>query len=124
MKSKLFHLGDVLTITTGKLVSKRHMEGVYDILNFMTQDSLFTHQLPRASEEMRPILLKQHPQLASVSGDEVTPENFAAWIDGKCAEFGEELLVTQAPEHAHEFIDPLSELAEKVHPDKIISVRM
>jgi hypothetical protein len=35
-----FHLGDVLTITTGRLVSPRHMDGVYDVLNFMTGDNL------------------------------------------------------------------------------------
>lgn len=121
---KLFHLGDILTITTGKLVSPRHMEGVYDILNFMTGDNLFTHQLGRASNECKPALLEQHPQLVAVTGDEVTPKNFKAWIEAQCAEFGDELLVRPLPEHAHEFIDPMSELAEKVHPDKIVTVRV
>src|SRR3990170_796891 len=100
MESKLFHLGDILSITTGRLVSKRHIEGVYDILNFMTRDNLYTHQLPRASRECAPVLLVQHPQLAAVTGDEVTQENFKAWLEDRCAEFGEELLVTQMPEHA------------------------
>lgn len=122
-EQKLFQLGDILSITTGKLVSKRHMEGVYDILNFMTRDNLFTHQLGRASVECKPALLEQHPQLASVTGDDVTPENFKEWIEAQCAEFGDELLVRQLPEHGHEFIDPMSELAEKVHPDKIVTVR-
>lgn len=123
-ESKLFHLGDILSITTGVLASKRHMEGVYDILNFMTRDKLFTHQLRRAADECKPALLAQHPQLAAITGDEVTPENFKAWIEAQCAEFGEELMVQQLPEHAHEFIDPMSELAEKVHPDKIVTVRL
>lgn len=121
---KLFQLGDILSITTGKLVSKRHMDGVYDILNFMTGDNLFTHQLGRASNECRSALLEQHPQLAAVTGDEVTPENFKAWIEAQCAEFGDELMVQPLPEHAHEFIDPMSELAEKVHPDRIVTVRV
>lgn len=119
---KLFHLGDILTITTGKLVSTRHMEGVYDILNFMTGDNLFTHQLGRAVNECNPALLEQHPQLAAVTGKEVTPENFKVWIEVQCAEFGDELMVRPLPEYAHEFIDPLSELAEDVHPDKIVTV--
>jgi len=121
-EQKLFHLGDILTITTGKLVSKRHMEGVYDILNFMTGDNLFTHQLGRAIDECKPHLLAQHPQLAAITGDEVTPENFKAWIEAQCAEFGEELMVQQLPEHEHEVIDPMSELAEKVNQDKIVTV--
>ena len=31
-QTRYFHIGDVLTITTGCLLSPRHMEGVYDIL--------------------------------------------------------------------------------------------
>ncbi len=123
-EQKLFQLGDILSITTEKLVSKRRMDGVYDILNFMTRDNLFTHQLGRACNECKPSLLAQHPQLAAITGDEVTPENFNAWIEAQCAEHGEKLMVQQLPEHAHEVIDPMSELAEKVHPDKIVTVRL
>src|SRR3989344_6645903 len=65
MQTKEFHLGDVLSITTGRLVSPRHIDGVYDILTFMTGDTLFTHQLPRASDECKPYLVKQFPQLAA-----------------------------------------------------------
>lgn len=54
-EGKRFHLGDVLSITTGHLLSPRHMEGVYEILNHMTGDQLFTHQLPRASRGMRTV---------------------------------------------------------------------
>lgn len=50
---KSFHLGDVLSITHDRLVSPRHMEGVYDICNWLTQDNLFTHQLPRVHDECR-----------------------------------------------------------------------
>ena len=119
---KQFHIGDILTVTTGKLVSLRHMEGVYEILNFMCGDSLYTHQLPRASKECRPYLIAQHPQLAAVTGDEVTPENFGEWLAAQVATHGEYLPVNPLPAHAHEFIDPLSELAEKVHPDRIIPI--
>ena len=123
MESKLFHIGDILSVTTGKLVSPRLIGGVYDILNFMTRDNLFTHQLPRACRECAPVLLAQHPQLAGVTGEDVTGENFKQWIEDRCAEFGEELLVSQVPDDVHEFIDPMSELAEKVHPDKIVVLR-
>ncbi|WP_445080300.1 DUF7736 domain-containing protein [Brevibacillus laterosporus] len=45
---KSFHISDILSVTTGKLLSTRRMDGVYDILNHMTGESLLTHQLPRA----------------------------------------------------------------------------
>lgn len=76
METKLFHLGDVLSITDGRMMSPRHMDGIYDILSFMTGDSLFTHQLPRAMKECQPFLLKQHPQLAGIQFGPVTGENF------------------------------------------------
>lgn len=121
--ARQFHIGDVLSITTDRLVSPRHIEGVYDILNFMTGDSLFTHQLPRAQRECRPHLLKQHPQLAEVDDSTVTPETWKAWLDEQVQRFGETLPIAPIPAGAHEFIDPISELAEKVHPSKIITIK-
>lgn len=123
MSDRLFLLGDILSITGDKLVSPRKMTGVYDILNYMTGDNLYTHQLPRACRECRPFLLKQHPQLASVDDSTVTAENWGDWLEARIAEFGRELPVSPLPEHAHEVIDPLSELAEKVHPSKIVVVK-
>lgn len=117
-----FHIGDVLSITGDKLVSPRLIEGVYDILNFMTGDNLYTHQLPRAMRECRPYLLQRHPQLADVDESTVTEETWRAWLDEQIARFGETLPVSPLPEHAHEVIDPMSELAEKVHPDRIIVI--
>jgi len=60
---KTFHISDVLSITTGRLVSSRHIDGVYDILNFLTGDNLYTHQLPRAMRECKPWLRSQFPSI-------------------------------------------------------------
>lgn len=124
MQSKQFHLGDVLSITTGILMSPRKMDGVYDILNFMTQDDLFTHQLPRACKECAPFLLEQHPQLKGIVIEGVTAENFNQRLEDLCAQYGETILVNTVPKHAHEVIDPESELAEKIHPSNVIKLKM
>lgn len=58
---RAFHLGDILSITSGYLLSPRHMDGVYDILNFLTGDELLIHQLPRAAEAAGPFLLGRYP---------------------------------------------------------------
>lgn len=113
-----FTLGEVLSITAGPLLCD--IGRVYAILNYMTGDQLFTHQLPRAGRECKPHLLAQFPQLAKVNADSVTTENWAVWLHDQILEYGNEFEVKPLPLHAHEFIDPLSELAEKVHPDKII----
>jgi hypothetical protein len=107
-------LGDVLTITTGALVSRDHMDGVYRILNYMTGDNLFTHQLPRAMDEARPVILAQHPWLASIASpvfpDGVTAGDVYAWLDAMEAEHGATVdLEPMAPED-HTHIDPISEL--------------
>lgn len=118
-----FHLGDILSITTGRLVSPRHMDGIYDILNYMSGDNLFTHQLPRVMGEARPILLAAHPQLSSVDEDaEIGPNNVGAWLAAQVALFGEMLPVPKLNEDQHERIDPMSELAEKIHPSRLITI--
>jgi hypothetical protein len=110
--SRSFHLGDVLSVTTGKLVSPRLIEGVYDILNYMTGDSLFTHQLPRASRECAPWLLRQHPELATVDASGVTRTTWRRWLAEQIAQFGDSLEVEP----------PLTELREMVPDDKIIVI--
>lgn len=122
MTARDFDLGDILSVTTGRLVSPRHMTGVYDILNFMTGDNLFTHQLPRASRECEPVLLLQHPQLKAIDADPPGITDWAAWLDEQKAIYGDTLPVEPCGPRVHERIDPLSELAEMVHPDRIITV--
>jgi hypothetical protein len=61
--SMKFSVDDVLSITTGRLVSSHHIGGVYNILNFMTGSNLFTHQLPDAADRCRPFLLERFPEL-------------------------------------------------------------
>lgn len=62
MSVKDFHIGDILSITTGRLVSLNHIGGVYDILNFMTNDDLSIVQLLRAADECRPYLSEMYIQ--------------------------------------------------------------
>jgi len=113
-ETREFHIGDILSVTTGRLVSPRHIDGVYDILNWMTGDSLFTHQLPRASRECEQPLREQFPDLAAI----VPPEDFGdseaavyAWLAEQVAQHGETRQV--APLHAddHTRIDPFTEFA-------------
>lgn len=108
-----FHIGDILSITTGHLVSPRHIDGIYDILNFMTGDNLFTHQLPRAVNECTPFLLQQHPQLESVDASSVNEDNLEYWLFEQAAKFGPTLLIETLPEGAHCFRNPIDELVEK-----------
>ena len=128
MPTKKFHLGDILSITRDNLVSPRHIGGVYDILNFMTGDNLHTHQLTRASDECKPYLIEQFPQLTGPdmdlaiaeldnevmsSREKVHMKKFVAdWLAKQVAKYGEMFDVESIPTKAHEVKDPLMELAE------------
>ncbi len=124
--AKDFHIGDIISAATGVLVSPRHIDGVYDILGFMTGESLFTHQLPRVGREAESVLLRQHPELAAAFEEtkQVTRENWKEMLDGWVARYGEMLPVEPFTVDEHEYREPISELAEKVHPSKIIAVKI
>jgi hypothetical protein len=109
--TRKFHLGDILSVTTGRLLSPRHMDGIYEILNWLTGDSLFTHQLPRASRECEEPLLAQHPDLAGIEVPELDGEaEVVAWLAVQVERYGEtrEVAPLAASDHTH--INPIAEL--------------
>jgi hypothetical protein len=125
-----FHISDIMSIYDGQLVSTRHVEGVYDILNYLHSTSLFTHQLPRAMTEALPHLIALCPWLPTVElwkhpGDVAVEEIKASidrWLAQVIEKHGEwhELQPIHEPVHR----DPIGELADKVGADKIIVVEM
>ncbi len=124
MTTKEFPTGAVLSVVTGILVSENHIGGVYEVLNFMTGESLFTHQLPRVSREALPVILAAHPELQAAvdEAEQVTAENWREWLATWKARYGERIAIPKLNIAQHERIDPMSELAEKVSPDRIAVV--
>jgi hypothetical protein len=130
MSTKRFKLGDVLSITTGVLLSEDRMGGVYNILNFMTGDNLFTHALPRAADVCKPVLLNQFPQLVNVESDPSWPKDGEAWeviaVADNCGELVKTLAVTFGEwfdvEPLSEWVsrDPIAELIDMVGADKVV----
>lgn len=121
---RAFHLGDVISAAFGVLVSPRHMDGVYDTLNFLTGDNLFTHQLPRAGRAVQPFVLDQHPQLAPLVDDVnvVNTENWRAWLDEQIARYGETLELSPIPASAWTHVGPIEEAEAMIGLGKVIPV--
>ena len=122
---KDFELGDVLSITMSRLVSRRGMDGIYDILSFMVGESLFTHQLPRVRDEVEPFILEQYPQLAGIK----VPRNldgkgeWMEWLGRMESKYGKVLPVATIDPADHTHIDPASELVMMGIPrERIIPV--
>ena len=120
---KEFPLADVLGAITGVLLGK--IGGVYAISEFMSGEPVWTHQLPRVCREICPVVLRQHPHLAPVISEaaEVNPDNWQDKLDGWITQFGATITLVAMTNDEHQSIDPLSELAEKIHPDQIIVAR-
>ena len=124
METKSFHIGTVLTITSGKLVSPDHIGGVYEICDWMTGDANMTHQLPRVSREIEGPLREQHPDLAAVD----VPAGLDSWekvnayLESLYATFGERVEVAPLNADDHTSIDPIAEI-KMIRPDaKIITI--
>jgi hypothetical protein len=121
LNTRAFDLGDVLTVTTGRLLSSRHMDGVYDILDFLTGDTLWTHQLPRATEFCAPRVLAQHPDLASIDVPEIEgQEEVDAWLRGAREQYGATRTLTPLDGWASQ--NPVEELCDMVGPERVYVV--
>jgi len=99
MDTREFDLGDVLSVTTGKLVSPRHIQGVYDILDFLFSTNFWTHELPAACAAARPVLIAQYPDLAGVDATSVDADNWRDWLDQQKAALGATRMVTAIEGH-------------------------
>ena len=131
--TKAFHLGDLLSVTTGRLVSPNHIGGVYDVCDFVTGESHMTHQLPRVSREVvTPWLLEQYPWLADIevpefdiprdASQEDAGRIVAEWLAGPVAQYGEMHEVTAVPFGTYVGRDPIAELQEMAPHAQIITV--
>lgn len=123
-ETKQYHLSDVLTITTGLLVSERHVDAIYDILGWMTGEQLYTHQLPRAWRECAPVLCAHFPSLpveSDITVDLRIDEVRAAWLAEQVARFGEHLEVPRLPAREPQYDTPIADAIEMVgDPTKVI----
>lgn len=122
--TKTFTLAQILTVTHGRLLVE--IGGVYEILNWLTGDELFTHQLPRASREAEGPLLGWFPELKRIDVGpwEISTE---ADVDAYMAELAEEYGTTrEVPRLSpadHTAINPLAELAMHFPDTPVIVVK-
>jgi hypothetical protein len=98
MSLRSFTLGQILSITDGHLMCS--MEGVYDILNHMTGEDLFTNQLPRAGDWAKPILRARFPNLADINLDHVNSDNYLQVLADLVAIHGDAFDVEPVPDYA------------------------
>ncbi len=109
---RTFDLGSVLTVTTGRLFTE--MDNVYDILNYLSNDSILIHQIPRVMKTAQPYVLARYPQLEGVGRDVVINgwEDVKAFLDSQKAVLGDSFALSPMPREMCEHIDPIEEAIE------------
>jgi hypothetical protein len=124
-ETKTFPIADVLSAVTGCIMREPDgIGGVYEVLNWMTGESLFTHQLPRVSKEAQAFFVKAYPEWAQTVGEakNVNGQTCREWLVKWTSRHGQTFDVPKFDADGHERIDALSEAAEYFPPDRTIVV--
>lgn len=144
-ETKQFELRTLLSVTTGRLLTKpkgdkdNGIGDLYAILGWMTNDSPMTHQLPRFGDECKPWLLRWFPELEALTPDVIAFCDALADADTDridllkkinrfVFDLGErigrhEFAVPRIPQDDHEVKDPIAELIQMRGTDEgIVSI--
>jgi hypothetical protein len=116
-----FDIGTVLSISHDKLLTS--IDNVYKILNYMLDDNLYTHQLPRAGRFCQKFVITEHPQLEKWDdfNEQITTENWEDFVEKAKAMFGDELEISKVPSGVWTYKEPVEE-AEEIMPKENIIV--
>lgn len=119
----MFPTGAILSVVTNRYLGIPCIE-IQKVLNFMTGDDVYTHQIPRINMECGPVILERYPHLLDDSeGLEVGGEEWVLWVEKKVEEFGAMIDIQSLTDNTiHEVIDPCEEMARLAGPDKIIII--
>lgn len=107
---KEFDLGVILNITTMRLFT--NMEDVYEILNYLTGDNIYTHQIPRVMSIAKTYILSLYPELTGV-GNTVEINSFddaKVFINEQKKVFGNKLSLSPMEKtDGYSYVDPIKE---------------
>jgi hypothetical protein len=116
-------LADVLSITTDHLLSRRHVDGIYDLLRHMTGQDVYTHQLVKVADACAPALVQQHPFLAELKPPKgLDAPDLISWLTEAERVHGETIEVATLDTWEHR--DPIEDAAKAVGADKVWVVNL
>ena len=118
MSEKAFHISDILSVTTGRLVSTRHMEGVYDVIGHLVGRDVLTHELvvfhDQSTEEIHN-QLKWTREVPEATAEDM--KDIPGWLANLEDKYGSEhTLTTPLDRFEDEDYNPLVSLAEMMGP--------
>lgn len=142
MRTATFHIASVLSVVTGTLlthVGQDHpVDGLYEVLSFMTGEDLYTHALPRAANQCKPDIIRQHPWLGSAdvkervahlramlgtpSGKANPRELILGWLSEFTMHYPEQIDLHPLPLDDRAPQDPIAEAEAMFGKDRVIVV--
>lgn len=105
-----FSSGQIVSVVTGVMACE--MDEIYLILNYMTGDDLYTHQLPRAATACEEYIKKQCKWADSVDTSTLSPKTYKDWIKKLNDTYGEWHDLEPLPVGIWQKKNPISELIE------------
>jgi hypothetical protein len=141
MNKKSIHISALISVYSGCMVCTKErgiydypITGVYEVCDFMSGESNFTHQLPRIADEVRPYLREQFPWLIAYekgkmpdfargkNGQSAINAHVDAWIDVQIAKHGEWFDVIPMHPEDHASPDLIQEFREMAPDAKLIII--
>ena len=119
---KAFPTEAVISAASGFLLCD--FDKVHEISEYMAGEPVWTHQLPRVGQEIGVAIRVRHPELAPTLDEcsQITPENYQQMRDRFIERHGPTIEISPLSADQHESREPISELAEMVPPDRILSI--
>lgn len=123
--SKTFPLSTILTVALDKFVARDGLDSVRALLSYMTNDEVYTHQIPHFMDECGAWIFRQHPQLKAITKPTFTDhENVYVWLSEQERQFGLLLDIEPIPADDHAERDPVRELEQLANGKPIITMEI
>ena len=110
---KNIDLGVILSITTHRLYGE--LDDYYEALRYLTGDPIWSHQIGRVCEQVKPYILSLYPQLEGVGSNEKfnSEEEVFAFVKSQKDVFGDSLPLSPMPKSdGYSYVDPIEEFTE------------
>lgn len=113
-----FTTGEVISAGTGMLCCP--IGDVYKIFNFLTNDNLYTHQLPRAGRVCKEHIEGQCPWLKDLNKEDCTPDTWRDWLTDAIIKYGNSHELQPLPPDTWNHVNPIKEAVDMMGADKVM----
>ena len=121
---RLVHIGDILSITSGRLVSREGFSSFHRALTYMAGEDVYVHQVAHVMAEARPVLLERYPLLADVvPPDDIDETTVGEWLNEQSRLYGEFLELPRMSCGQHKSMNAVSEALEQKNDDAVVVLK-